>query len=98
MIKGLSQDLSLHMAWQDIRLSFIAEGMSWRPDVAADMTNRMHEAWHNTLLELHRFGMLATDDDDEEEADTDEFGKTRSHELIDPFTVNVNDEQDGQDG
>jgi hypothetical protein len=63
--------------------------------VAADMTNRMHEAWHNTLLELHRFGMLATDDDDDE---LDEFGVTRSGELIDPFTVQVNEDQEGQDG
>jgi hypothetical protein len=94
-MKGLSQDLSLHLMWQDIRLSFVAEGMSWRPDVAADMTNRMHEAWHNTLLELHRFGMLATDDDDDE---LDEFGVTRSGELIDPFTVQVNEDQEGQDG
>jgi hypothetical protein len=95
-MKGLSQDLSLHLMWQDIRLSFVAEGMSWRPDVAADMTNRMHEAWHNTLLELHRFGMLATDDDDDDELD--EFGVTRSGELIDPFTVQVNEDQEGQDG
>lgn len=94
-MKGLSQDLSLHLMWQDIRLSFIAEGMSWRPDVAADMTNRMHEAWHNTLLELHRFGMLANGEDEEDE---DEFGPTRSHELIDPFRVQVNDEQERNDG
>jgi hypothetical protein len=96
-MKGLSQDLSLHLMWQDIRLSFVAEGMSWRPDVAADMTNRMHEAWHNTLLELHRFGMLATGDDEDDD-DTDEFGPTRSSELIDPFTYQVQDDQEGQDG
>lgn len=91
-MKGLSQDLSLHLAWQDIRLSFIAEGMSWRPDVAADMTNRMHEAWHNTLLELHRFGML---DNDEEE--DDEFGPQPDREVIDPRVVRLLDEE-GSDG
>lgn len=92
MMKGLSQDLSLHLAWQDIRLSFIAEGMSWRPDVAADMTNRMHEAWHNTLLELHRFGMLDNDEDDE-----DEFGPQPDREVIDPRVVRLLDEE-GSDG
>lgn len=92
-MKGLSQDLSLHLAWQDIRLSFVAEGMSWRPDVAVDMTNRMHEAWHNTLLELHRFGMLDNDRDDEDE---DEFGPQPERELIDPRIVRLSDE-DGSD-
>lgn len=90
-MKGLSQDLSLHLAWQDIRISFVAEGMSWRPDVAVDMTNRLHEAWHNTLLELHRFGMLDNDPEDE-----DEFGPQPERELMDPRIVRLSDE-DGSD-
>jgi hypothetical protein len=93
MVRGISRDMSIHLAWQDMRLSLVAEGVSWSPDVAQDMVNRMHEGWHNTLLELHRFGMLANDDD----TDADEFGPTPDKELIEPHIVRLMDE-DGLDG
>lgn len=90
MNRSYSKDLSLHLGWQDIRLSFVAEGAAWSPDVAQDMVNRMHEAWHNTLLELDRFGMLANGDEDDE----DEFGPVQERELQTPYTIFIQDEGD----
>lgn len=94
-MRGLTRDMSVHLAWNDIRLSLIAEGVSYSPDVALDLTNRLHEAWHNTLLELHRFGMLDTGDSEDE--DEDEFGPQPDKELIDPRVVFLMDEE-GPDG
>lgn len=94
-MRGLTRDMSVHLAWNDIRLSLIAEGVSYSPDIALDLTNRLHEAWHNTLLELHRFGMLDTGDGEDE--DEDEFGPQPEKELIDPRVVRLMDE-DGPDG
>lgn len=93
-MRGLSRDMSVHLAWQDMRISFVAEGVSWSPDVAVDMTNRLHEAWHNTLLELHQFGMLDNSVDDD---DDDEFGPQPEKELMDPRVVRLRDEE-GLDG
>lgn len=94
-MRGLSKDMSIHLAWQDMRISLVAEGVSWSPDVAKDLTNRLHETWHNTLLELHRFGML---DNDDEDVDDDEFGPTPERELQDPHIVTLLDDLAGEDG
>ena len=94
-MRGLSRDMSIHLAWQDMRISLIAEGTSWSPDVAKDLTNRLHETWHNALLELHRFGML---DNGGEEVEDDEFGPTPERELQDPHITTVFDGLAGEDG
>jgi len=76
-----------YISWQDMRVGLLAEDVSWSPDVASDMANRLHEMWHNALLELYRFGML----DGEHDEDDDEFGPTPERELQDPRTVRLDD-------
>jgi hypothetical protein len=88
MIKPSFRDLSMHAMYGEIRCSIIAEGVSWSPDVANDMVNRLHEVWYNTLHELNQFGMLGA----EEEDDEDEFGPTPDKELIDPRVVRLSEE------
>lgn len=92
-MRGLSRNMTAFIAWQDMKIGLTAEDVSWSPDVAADMANRLHEMWHNTLLELHRFGMLANNlsDDDEDE---DEFGPMPDRELQDPRIVRLDDGSD----
>lgn len=90
-MRGLSRDISVHLAWSDMRVSLVAEGVSYSPDVAFDLVNRAHESFHNMLLELHRFGMLDNGLDDEDE---DDFGPVPDKELIDPRIVKL-DNEDG---
>lgn len=80
------------IVWQDIKIGITAEDVSWSPDVASDMSNRIHEMWHNTLLELHRFGMLANNVDE----DADEYGPAPERELQDPRIVHL--EEGFEDG
>lgn len=73
-MRGMSRNMHAFIAWQDMKVGLVAEDVSWSPDVAQDMVNRVHEMWHDTLLELNRFGMLGNggvtdDDDDYTEAD-----------------------------
>ena len=88
-MRGLSRNIHAYVAWQDMKLGITAEDVSWSPDVAADMTNRLHEMWHNTLMELHRFGMLASSVDDDD--DDDEYGPVPDRELQDPRIVRLED-------
>lgn len=92
-MRGLSRNMNAYIAWQDMRIGITAEDVSWSPDVASDMANRLHEMWHNTLLELHRFGMLASSSLDDEDED-EEFGPEPERELQDPRTVRLEDGSD----
>ena len=92
-MRGLSRNMTAFIAWQDMKIGLTAEDVSWSPDVAADMANRLHEMWHNTLLELHRFGMLANNLNDDDE-DDDEFGPMPDRELQDPRIVRLDDGSD----
>lgn len=89
-MRGLSRNMHAMIAWQDMRVALTAEDVSWSPDVAADMVNRLHELWHDTLLELHRFGMLANDPDEDED---DEIVPER--ELQEPHIVKLEEGEDG---
>lgn len=93
-MRPISRDMQLHIAYGDIRVSLIAEGVSWSPDVAQDMVNRGREAWSSTLEELALVGLTAGgwDDDDEEDDDAEEYGPTPDSELIDPRIIYVREE------
>ena len=86
-MRGVSRNMHAYISWQDMRVGLLAEDVSWSPEVASDMSNRLHEMWHNPLLELYRFGML----DGEHDEDDDEFGPTPERELQDPRTVRLDD-------
>ena len=88
-MRGLSRNMHAYIAWNDMRVGLTAESVSWSPDVASDMANRLHEMWHNTLLELHRFGMLEGSDEAEFDEDEDDFVPER--ELQDPRIVRIED-------
>ena len=90
-MRGISRNMHAVIAWQDKRVALTAEDVSWSPDVAADMVNRLHELWHDTLLELHRFGMLANGPDE----DIDEDGLPRERELQEPHIVTLEEGEDG---
>lgn len=93
-MRGLSRNMHAFVQWQDMRVGLVAEDVSWSPDVASDMANRLHEMWHNCLLELYRFGMLDSNLDGFEEDDEDEYGPSPERELQDPHTVRLDDGSD----
>lgn len=90
-MRGLSNDIHCHVSYGDIRVAMVAEGCSWSPDVAQDIANRTAEVWHNTLMELYRFGMLEQPSEDEEDEEEPE-GVNES--IIHRHIVRL----DGEDG
>lgn len=69
-----SRDMSIALQFGNIMASISAEGVSWSPDVAADMSSRLVGLLRDTLAEAAVYGLLPTDDelfplsDDEEES------------------------------
>ena len=79
------RDMSLHLAYLDLHLGIVAQGVGWNPDIADDMVNRMKGLFDQSLYTLHEYGHLGDWDDDE-------FGPTPDSELIEPKIVYVEDE------
>jgi hypothetical protein len=94
-MRGLSKNIHAYVAWQDIKIGLTAEDVSWSPDVAHDMANRLADLWHSTLLELYRFGMLAgtPPEGDEDDDDAEPF---TGRELFDQRIVRL--EEGNEDG
>jgi hypothetical protein len=83
-----ARDMSVHVAYLDLNMAIVAQGVSWSPDVADDMIVRMGKLFDQALNNLYQYGMLETDDEDE-----DEFGPTPERELQNPLVVFVEDEE-----
>ena len=64
-----SRDMTLHIIYGDLRVTLVAESVSWSPDVAADMVTRGVAAFREAF---DIAGDFATEADDLEEAPTDE--------------------------
>lgn len=81
-----SRDMSIHVAYLDLHLAIVAQGVSYAPDVLDDMTNRMSKLLDESLMRLAEYGLLG------EQEDEDEFGPVPDSELVDPRIVYVEDE------
>jgi len=84
-----ARDMSVHVAYLDLHLAVVAQGVSYSPDVADDMIGRMSKLLDQSLLRLAEYGLLATEEDEEE------FGPVPDKELVDPRIVYVEDEDNG---
>jgi len=80
------RDMSLHLAYLDLHLGIVSQGVGWNPDIADDMVNRMKALFDQSLYTLQEYGHVGDWDDD------DEFGPTPDSELIEPIIVYVEDE------
>ena len=85
-----ARDMSVHLAYLDLHLAIVAQGVSYSPDVADDMVGRMSKLLDESLMRLAEYGMLDTEDEDE-----DEFGPVPDRELVDPRIVYVEDDDNG---
>jgi hypothetical protein len=84
-----ARDMSVHVAYLDLHLAIVAQGMAWSPDVADDMIGRMGKLFDQSMLTLAQYGTFEEDEDD------DEFGPTPDRELVDPRIVFVEDDDNG---
>lgn len=69
-----SKDMIIRIVYDDIRCELIAEGASWSPDVADDMTARIKDLWKaamDTIVESGayelRYGKTYEDEFEDEE-------------------------------
>lgn len=85
-----ARDMSVHVAYLDLHLAIVAQGVSWSPDVADDMITRMSKLLDQSMMTLSQYGVFGDDDEDE-----DEFGPVPEKELVDPRIVYVEDEDNG---
>ena len=84
-----ARDMSVHVAYLDLHLAIVAQGVAWSPDVADDMITRMSKLLDQSMMTLSQYGVF---DEDEED---DEFGPVPDRELVDPRVVFVEDEDNG---
>jgi len=87
MMRVPNRDMSVHLAYLDLHLAIVAQGVAYSPDVADDMVGRMSKLLDQSLLRLAEYGLLDTEEDEE-----DEFGPVPDRELVDPRIVYVEDE------
>jgi hypothetical protein len=81
-----SRDMSVHVAYLDLHLAIVAQGVSWSPDVADDMIARMGKLFDESLMRLAEYGLL------QEEDEEDDYGPVPDKELTDPRVVYVEDD------
>jgi len=87
MMRVPGRDISVHLAYLDLHLAVIAQGVSYSPDVADDMVGRMSKLFDESLMRLAEYGLLETEEDEE-----DEYGPVPDKELTEPRIVYVEDE------
>ena len=85
-----ARDMSVHVAYLDLHLAIVAQGVSWSPDVADDMVARMSKLLDQSMMTLMQYGAFDNDEDDD-----DEFGPVPDKELVDPRVVFVEDDDNG---
>jgi len=81
-----ARDMSDHVAYLDLHLAIVAQGVSYSPDVADDMVGRMSKLFDESLLRLAEYGLIDTEEEE------DEYGPVPDRELVDPRIIYVEDE------
>jgi hypothetical protein len=89
MVRVPNRDMSVHLAYLDLHLAIVAQGVAYSPDVADDMIGRMSKLLDESLMRLAEYGLLDTEEEE------DEFGPVPDRELVDPRVVFVEDDDNG---
>jgi len=82
------RDMSVHVGYLDLHLAIVAQGVAWSPDVADDMIGRMGKLFDESVMTLLQYGFMQDEDEDE-------YGPVPDKELINPYVVHVEDEDNG---
>lgn len=62
-------DISVMVRYGDLQVALQAEGVSWSPDVADDMTSRIRKLWSDVITDAKAHGLMGTNANDMEEVD-----------------------------
>lgn len=57
------RNIAMRIAWNDLHVLLVAEGVSWSPDVADDMVSRIRPLWQGALDDFREAGFLSEYDD-----------------------------------
>ena len=75
MSRPVTRDMSCVLQLGTVIVSWTAEGVSWNPDVADDMTARTIQLLREALAEAVNHGMLVSSDEVLAETGVDEDGE-----------------------
>ena len=75
MMRVPNRDMSVHLAYLDLHLAIVAQGVAYSPDVADDMIGRMSKLLDESLMRLAEYGLLDTDEDDEDDEEVAQLVK-----------------------
>lgn len=63
-VESSTRDMNVTMQFGNMAFSLNAEGVSWSPDVASDMTTRVLGMFRETLAEAAAYGLLPSSADE----------------------------------
>lgn len=71
-VEHSTREMQVAMQFGNMAFSMNAEGVSWSPDVATDMANRILEMFRDSLAEAQAYGLLPSIDAEDVTATEDE--------------------------
>ena len=92
-------NIGIHINFLDLSLAIVADGVSWSPDVADDMTRRMKGLLDDSVSTLVQYGFMQDEIEQgeiEEDEDEEEPGNRPSKELIDPNVIFLMEQEFGE--
>jgi len=106
-IKGVAvmtrNNMGVHVNFLDLSLAIVADGVSWSPDVADDMTRRMKVLFDESVSTLIQYGFMQdeieqgeVEDEKPEDGEEEEPGNRPSKELIDPNVIFLMEKEFGE--
>lgn len=106
-IKGVvamtRNNIGIHVNFLDLSLAIVADGVSWSPDVADDMTRRMKNLFDESISTLVLHGFMQDEieqgefeDEESEDDEEEEAGNRPSKELIDPNVIFLMEKEFGE--
>jgi len=93
-------NIGIHVNFLDLSLAIVADGVSWSPDVADDMTRRMKNLFDESICTLVSYGFLENEieryDFEEETEDEEEPNDSPPKELINPNIIFLMEKEFGE--
>ena len=96
-------NIGIHVNFLDLSLAIVADGVSWSPDVADDMTRRMKNLFDESISTLVLHGFMQDEieqgefeDEESEDEEEEEAGNRPSKELIDPNVIFLMEKEFGE--
>ena len=99
----IRNNMGVHINFLDLSLAIVADGVSWSPDVADDMTRRMKTLLDDSVSTLVQYGFMydeidqgEIEEEEPEDEEEEEPGNRPSKELIDPNVIFLMEKEFGE--